>query len=143
MILDQSYETYEKPGLVQSYKVGAVRIWKGAIVVLDKDGYAVPHRDGMSDAPFVGVAGESVDATKGNPGDKSVNVAKSGSFVFHSNVYSPTLKDLGAVAVAQGDAGCRTWHRLAHGLNIGTVVALTTTSTGKPGYRVRIDNFTV
>jgi hypothetical protein len=38
--LTQSFETFEKPGLVVAYKQSNVKIYKGALVAVNSSGYA-------------------------------------------------------------------------------------------------------
>lgn len=142
-MLTKPFETYERPGLVVSYKVAeGTKIYKGALVALNiSHGFLQPLTVA---ARFVGVANETVE-NGGAHGDKSVNVTKCGSFVFKAGAgWTPQQTDIGKPVVAVSD-----WEVAAvpSGDNnmavVGTIVGLEVTSTGEPGVRVRIDNATV
>lgn len=143
--LTQSYETYEKPGLVQSYRMSNVKVWKGGLVGLTATGYVTPMAHGTAGLRFAGVAGESIDNSAGSAGDKSVNVAKSGSFVMKAaSGFAPTVADLGKEVYANSD-----WEvqiataGLTNQYKVGTIVGIESTSTGASGVRVRVDNYSV
>ena len=145
MSLTKAFETYERPGLVVNYKVAAVKIYKGAAVGANALGFIVPMAHGTASLKFVGTANETVDNTGGGSGDKSVNVTKSGSFVFKAAAgFTPVLADVGKEVYATSDWEVQTTNAgLTNSYKVGTVIAPETTSTGQPGYRVRIDNYSV
>lgn len=135
--LTQSYETFEKPGIVASYKMAAVKIYKGSMVGLDLAGYAVPMRDGVL---FIGVASETVDNSTNSAGDKSLNVTKCGSFVFKAaSGFSPERKHIGLPVIPRSD-----WEVGLGGgeTPVGTITGIESTSTGAAGVRIRIDSHT-
>lgn len=143
--LNKAYESFERPGLVVSYRLSNVRVFKGALVGVNASGFLVPMAHGTSGLRFVGVANETVDNSTGSAGARSVNVTKSGSFVCVPIVgVSPTVADLGKVVYANTD-----WEfqiataGLTNQYAIGTVVGFETSSTGQNGARIRIDNHTV
>ena len=143
MPLTTPFETYEKPGLVVSYKLSNVKIYKGALVAVDATGHLIPIAHGTANLKFVGVANETIDNSAGAAGDKSVNVTKSGSFVMKAIAgYVPAIADLGKEVYANTD-----WEvqiataGLTNQYKVGTIVALETTSTGAAGVRVRVDNY--
>lgn len=141
--LAASYETYERPGLVVSYKIAAVKVWKGALLGLDATGYARPMTPSTASMRFVGIANETVDNALGGAGDRSVNTTKTGSFVLKAaSGYTPAIADLGKEAYAASDWEAQVVTTgLTNAYKIGTVVALETTATGAAGIRVRIDNY--
>jgi len=145
MSLSKAFETYERPGLVVSYKVAAVKIFKGAAVGVNGLGYLVPMSHGTASLKFVGTANETVDNSGGSSGDKSANVTKSGSFVMKAaSGFTPVIADVGKEVYAATDWEVQTTNvGLTNSYKVGTVVGPETTSTGQPGYRVRIDNHTV
>ncbi|MBS1715874.1 MAG: hypothetical protein JST30_16220 [Armatimonadetes bacterium] len=145
MSLSKAFETYERPGLVVSYKTAAVKVYKGAAVGVNALGYLVPMSHSTASLKFVGTANETVDNTGGASGDKSVNVTKSGSFVFKAaSGFTPVVADVGKELYAASDWEVQTTNAgLTNSYKVGTVVGPETTSTGQPGYRVRIDNYTV
>ncbi|MBS1707880.1 MAG: hypothetical protein JSS65_04070 [Armatimonadetes bacterium] len=143
--LTKSFETYERPGLVVSYKVSNTKVYKGAAVGVNASGYIVPMAHGTASLKFVGVANDTVDNSSGTAGDKSVNVTKSGSFVYRAMAgFTPTVADLGkeVYAVTDWDVQVAT-AGLTNLYKTGTIVAVETTSTGETGVRVRVDNYSL
>jgi hypothetical protein len=143
--LAQAFETYEKPGLVVSYKLSAANIYKGALVGVNGSGYLAKMDHGTANLKFVGVANETVDNSAGAAGDKSLNVTKSGSFVLKAvSGYTPAIGDLGKEVYANSD-----WEvqisatGLTNTYKVGTIVAIESTSTGVSGVRVRVDNYSL
>jgi len=143
--LTQSYETFEKPGLVVSYKQSNVRIYKGALIAVNASGYAIPIAHGTASLKFVGVANETIDNSAGSAGDKSINLTKSGSFVFKAaSGFAPAVADIGKEVYANTD-----WEvqiatgGLTNQYKVGTIVAIENTSTGAAGVRVRVDNYSL
>ena len=142
--LSSAYEAYEKPGLVISYKLSNVKVYKGALLGANASGYLVPMAHGTANLKFVGVANETVDNSAGNAGDRSVNVTKSGSFVFKAvSGFAPAQADIGKELYANTDwelqiatAGLTTQYK------VGRIVSLETTSTGASGIRCRVDDYT-
>lgn len=143
--LTQSYENYERPGLVVAYKMAAVKAWKGGLVGIDATGYLRPMDPSVAGMRFMGIANETVDNAAGAPGDKTLNVTKTGSFVMKAAAgYAPAIADLGRETYAASD-----WEAspssagLANPMKVGTIVAVESTATGANGVRVRIDNHSV
>ena len=142
--LIQSYETFEKPGLVASYKLSNVKVYKGALLALNSSGFLIPMAHGTASLKFPGVANETVDNSAGAAGDKSVNVTKSGSFVFKAaSGFSPAQADIGSEVYANTDWEVQvSTTGLTNQYKVGRIVAIETTSTGASGVRVRVDNYT-
>jgi hypothetical protein len=145
MSLTKPFETYEKPGLVVSYRLSNVKIYKGALVGVNSSGYLVPMAHGTANLKFVGVANETVDNAAGSAGDRSLNVTKCGSFVMKAvGGFTPAVADLGKEVYANND-----WEvqiatgGLTNQYKVGTIVHIETTSTGVAGVRVRIDNYSL
>ncbi len=143
--LTQAFETFERPGIVMSYKQAAVKIYKGAIVALNAAGYVQPMAHGTANLKFVGVANETVDNTAGAAGDKSVTITKTGSFVFKAVAgFNPAITDLGKEVYANTDWEVQAATAgLTNQYKIGTIVTTETTSGGLSGVRVRVDNYSV
>lgn len=143
--LTSAYETFEKPGLVASYKVSNVKIYKGSLVGVNTSGYLVSMDHGTASLKFVGVANETIDNSAGSAGDKSVNVTKSGSFVFKAvSGFNPTVADLGKEVYANTNWEVQVATAgLTNQFKVGTLGAVETTSTGVTGVRVRVDNYTL
>lgn len=143
--LTQAFETYEKPGLVVSYKLSAAKLFKGAMVGVNASGYLAKMDHATASLKFVGVANETIDNSAGAAGDKSLNVTKSGSFVLKAaSGYAPAIADIGKEVYSNSD-----WEvqistvGLTNQYKIGTITALESTSTGVSGIRVRIDNYSL
>ncbi len=99
--LTANYDAERKDGILVAYKVAArTVIYKGAMVCLNRAGYAVPAADEPA-LTFVGVAYERGDNAAGDDGDVSARVWKDGSFRVAMN--SPKLEDLGAAAYVVDD----------------------------------------
>lgn len=143
--LTKPYEAYERPGLVVSYKLAPVKVYKGALVGVDADGWLRPLTHGTADLKFVGVANETVDNSGGSAGDKAVNVTKSGSFVLKAaSGFAPAQSDLGKEVYVNTDWEVQTSSAgLTNLYKVGTIVATEMTSTGQAGVRVRTDDYTV
>lgn len=143
--LTQSYETFERPGIVVAYKQAAVKLYKGALVGVNSSGFATSMSHATASLKFVGVANETGDNSAGAAGDKTMPVTKSGCFVFKAGSgFTPAASDLGKEVYANSDwevqivtTGLTTQYK------VGTIVGIETTSTGSAGVRVRIDNYTV
>lgn len=143
--LTQSFETFEKPGLVVAYKQSNVKIYKGALVAVNSSGYAIPIAHGTASLKFVGVANETIDNAAGSAGDKSINLTKSGSFVFKAaSGFTPAIADIGKEVYANSDWEVQiSTGGLTNQYKVGTIAALENTSTGAAGVRVRVDNYSL
>lgn len=143
--LRASYDPYERPGFVIPYGVAKVKVWKGGLVGVDATGYVRPLDPAVPGMRFLGVANETVDNTGGEPGTRTVNVTKTGSFVLKAAPgYRPTLSELGLEAYAASDWEASSSDRgLENVYPVGTIVGLEENATRTPGIRVRIDNHSV
>lgn len=141
--LTKPYESFERPGLVTAYKMASIKIYKGALVGVNSSGLAVAMAHGTASLRFVGIANETVDNTA-NSG-KTLNVTKSGSFVFAPYTgYTPAAADVGAEIYGVTDWEVQlSTSGLTNAYKVGTVTALEKTSTGASGVRVRIDKHSV
>lgn len=139
--LTTAYETFERPGLVVSYQLSNVQVFKGSALGVNASGFVVPMAHGTADLVFVGFANESVDNSGGSAGDLSINVSKAGSFVVKAvSGYSPAQADVGQVVYANTDWEVQvSTSGLTNQYAIGTIVAIESTATGQSGVRIRID----
>jgi predicted RecA/RadA family phage recombinase len=81
-VLTENYDAQGKAGALVSYPVaGSTHIYKGSLVCVNSEGYAVPGAD-SADYAFVGVAYEETNNTSGSAGDRRVRLLKTGSFVY-------------------------------------------------------------
>jgi len=81
-VLTENYDAQGKAGALVSYPVaGTTHIYKGSLVCVNSDGYAVPGAD-SADYAFVGVAYEETNNASGSAGDRRVRLLKTGSFVY-------------------------------------------------------------
>jgi hypothetical protein len=141
--LNKPYENFEKPGLVVSYKLADVKVYKGALLGLNASGFAVPMDHGTASLKFIGVANETVDNSVGSAGDKSVNVTKSGSFVYLPNSFTAVQADLGKEVYSLNDNELRlSTSGLTNLYKVGRITSLETASNGASGVRIRIDGYT-
>lgn len=145
MALSKPFENFERPGLVVSYKVSNVKIYKGALVAVNAAGFAVPVSHSTAGLKPVGVANETVDNLAGPAGAKSLSVTKAGAFVFKAaSGFAPAQADLGKEVYALTDWEVQVATTgLTNQYKVGTIVALEAASTGQSGVRVRIDNHCV
>ncbi|HRF61138.1 MAG TPA: hypothetical protein PLH94_14640 [Fimbriimonadaceae bacterium] len=143
--LSQAYESFEKPGLVVSYKASAAKLYKGSLIGVNAGGFAARMDHAVANLKFVGVANETVDNASGAAGDKVLNMTKSGSFVMKAaSGFTPAQADIGKEVYANTDWEVQvSTSGLTNQYKVGTIVGLETTSTGATGVRVRIDNHTV
>jgi len=141
--LANAYETFEKPGIVTSYKMSNVKIFKGALVGVNASGYLVSMAHGTANLKFVGVANETVDNSAGSAGDKSLNVTKSGAFVYKAaSGFVPAQADIGKELYANSDWEVQiSASGLTNSYKVGRIMALESTSTGVAGVRLRIDDY--
>lgn len=79
--LTANFDAERKDGVLVCYKVAAAtKIYKGAMVAVNADGYAVPAADAAG-LKFVGYAYEPADNSAGAAGDAVLRVWKDGSFL--------------------------------------------------------------
>jgi hypothetical protein len=113
-----------KDGVIVSFKMAAVKIFKGAMVGMADEtlvsvpdtGYVTNLATGTTNAMlFVGVAEEAVDNSGGSAGDKSIKVRRTGRFVFSKSsagqgdvgreFYASSNQDLATVATKNAKVG--------------------------------------
>lgn len=87
-------EAKRKDGKLISYPMAAVRIPKGALVSINTSGYATNASDAAGEK-FAGVAYETVDNSAGAPGDVSIRVETTGTFVFVDGGANGAQTDVG------------------------------------------------
>jgi hypothetical protein len=86
---------------VISFKLGAVKVYKGAMGSKRADGYVYPSRSGTATDVFVGVFEETIDNSGGAAGDKSALVRRTGRYQFAKT--SAVIADLAAAVYASDD----------------------------------------
>ncbi len=134
------HETARSDGKLISVPVAAsTKIYKGSMVTLDADGYAVFATVGAS-LPFAGVAYETVDNSTGSDGDMTVRVETTGVFSFSTTsaaedwkgktVYLDSSDTGSPIKVVDSDPGDTA-------LTVGVVVQVPSADT----VRVRIDGY--
>jgi hypothetical protein len=143
--LTQSYEAFEKPGLVVSYKASNVDLFKGALIGVNASGHCVPMAHGTANLKFLGVANENCANATGSAGGKSFTVTKSGSFVYKAaSGYTPAAGDIGKEVYSNTDNEVQISSAgLTNAYKVGTIIGLETPASGGLGVRIRIDNYTV
>lgn len=102
MALTADRDTQRKDGNVESYPMGAVKIYKGDLVMINSSGYAIPGADTAS-CVFVGVAREQVDNSAGAAGDKNIEVWRKGAFLFA--IAAATIASVGLVVYCEDGGG--------------------------------------
>lgn len=145
MALNKPFETFERPGLVVSYKLAASKVYKGSNLAVNATGFAVPISHSGTGYKYLGVANETLDNSTGAAGDKSVNVTKSGTFVFKAaSGYTPVQADIGKEVYAVTDWEVQVATAgLTNLYKVGTIVGVESTSSGQAGVRVRVGNYTL
>lgn len=139
--LTTPYETFERPGLVISYKMSNVKIFKGSFVAVNASGYLVSLAHGTNSFVFVGMANETIDNSDGTAGDREMNVSKVGSVVVKAiSGFTPAQSDVGKEVYANTDWEVQTsTSGLTNQYKVGSIVAIESTGTGNAGVRIRID----
>jgi hypothetical protein len=143
--LSAAFEAFEKPGLVVSYQLSNIKIYKGAMAAINASGYVIPITHATANLKFAGIANETIDNSAGAAGDKRVNLSKSGSYVFKAAAgFTPAITDLGKEVYASSDWEVQVSATgLTNAYKVGTLTAIETTSTGSAGVRVRVDNYSL
>lgn len=103
-------------GELVAVKLAAVKVYKGALLTFNSDGYADV---GDSNERFAGVAAETVDNSGGAAGDKEVRVWRRG--VVSVGCSAATQADVGKLAYVSDDQTV-TFTPSAGAIPIGTVV---------------------
>ncbi len=140
--LTAPYEVKYKQSVVVAYPVaGNTTLYKGALVGLNSNGYAVPMNHSTASLKFVGIAEETVKNSGGN-GEALVRVVKSGSGVYQVPPLTGQA-DIGkdVYAVTDNEVQVNTTG-LTNIYVVGTAISLEVTPSGATGLRVRIDNHT-
>jgi len=130
-VLTENYDAQGKAGALVSYPVaGTTHIYKGSLVCVNSDGYAVPGAD-SADYAFVGVAYEETNNTSGSAGDRRVRLLKTGSFVYSKE--DAQQSDLGKLMYLSDDNTVA--DSTSHSVPAGIVVEVPNSSQ----VRLRID----
>ncbi len=124
-----------------AYALSNVKVYKGAALGVNASGYAIPMAHGTANLIFIGVANETVDNSGGSAGDKTINVTKSGSFVFKAiSGLTPAQADVGKEVYANTDWEIQiSTSGLTNQYKLGTIVAIESTATGQAGVRIRLN----
>ncbi len=116
--LTENFDAERKDGILVIYQVaGGATVYKGAMVGLDADGFAVPAADAAG-MLFVGYAYEKADNADGADGDLSVRVWKDGSFLAAKS--AAVRSDLGKAAYIVDDNTVAL--TTSHSILAGTIV---------------------
>jgi len=142
--IQRPFQTYERPGLVVSYKMAVGTIYEGHLVGLNDKGLAYALTSSSpSNTKFIGVAAENKICDKG--GSVEINVTKAGAFVFQScNLYDDIGQNPQEIMGHEMTAFDSTTvgYTDKPGVKVGTLVKIEQASTGKPGFRIRIERHT-
>ncbi len=128
-------EAKRKDGEVIAYPIAAVKIPKGALVNINASGFATNAADAAGET-FAGVAYETVDNSAGSPGDASIRVCTTGTFVFVDGGANGAQTDVGAefhVVDNQTVTDAATTNDLVCGVAVESISATSV--------RIRIDRY--
>jgi hypothetical protein len=132
--LSASYEAQRREGELISYKVAAsTTIYKGALVCLNTDGYAVPAADTQG-LIFIGVAYEDGDNSAGTDGAIKGRVLKTGTYLIAKA--SAAQADLGTVMCIADD------NTVAADTTNDIPAGVAVEAPDSAHLRIRIDNYT-
>jgi len=115
-----------------SYKMGAEKIYKGTMCMINAAGYCVQISDTATGDSFAGVAAETVDNSAGSAGDKRIDVWRTGVFRFkHAGA---AITDMGLMAYASlgvADAGqtVKSATEGTHAMMVGKIVGMSADSS--------------
>jgi hypothetical protein len=120
-----------------------VKIYKGSLAVI-RDGLIRPADKGLSVLGFAGVAVETADTISSDK-PRSCLIAKTGAFVFKADdSFTPKQEHVGMMAFASSDWEVTVSPDLGwEWIEVGTITAIESTSTGQSGVRIRIDKVTI
>lgn len=128
-------EAKRKDGEIIAYPMAAVKIPKGALVVINTSGFATNATD-TAGVRFAGVAYETVDNSAGAAGDQSIRVETTGTFVFTDGGGNGAQADIG-VEFKVSDNQTVTDAATTNNIKAGVAVeSLSATSV-----RIRIDRY--
>ena len=128
-------ESRRKDGQVIRYPMAAVKIPKGALVNINSSGYATNATDASGET-FAGVAYETVDNSAGSPGDLSIRVQTTGTFVFVDGGANGAQTDVGVafhIVDNQTITDASTTNNLVAGVAVESISAASV--------RIRIDRY--
>lgn len=118
---DKKREVSGTPLGIKIPVAGSTTIYKGALVVLDAGGDAVPATD-ASGLPFMGVAAETVDNSGGSDGDKTIVVER--GHVELLNHSALVAADRGKNVVVSDDNTVTDANAATNDLKVGTLIDL-------------------
>lgn len=110
--LTAAYDAKRKDGQLIAYPMAAVKIYKGALVIVTSATGFVSTGSDAAGVGFVGVAYETVDNTAGAAGGANIRLQKTGEYIYT------------AVGAAQTDVG-----KTAYLVSDGTVQTAATTNS--------------
>jgi len=127
-----------------SLKIGAEKIYKGTMCMINAAGFCVQVADTATGDCFAGVAAETVDNSAGSAGDLSINVWLTGTFTFkhagaaRTDVGLPAFASLGVVDAGQT---VKSATEGTHAMMVGKIVGVSAESSATR-VRVCIDGYT-
>lgn len=126
---DRDTKIIAKPSL-KGYPVAAsTTIYKGGMVCLDGDGYAVPAADDSAYSMVIGVADEQVDNSSGSDGDKDVRVRSGEIYDFVAS--SITQAMVGTTMYVVDDQTIDDSAGVTHDVIAGVLVEYVSATNGK------------
>lgn len=133
-----AFDTERSQGDVVSLKMGAEKIYKGTMCMINAAGFCVQISDTATGDCFAGIAAETVDNSAGSAGDKSINVFRTGEFTMkhagaaRTDVGLPAYASLG---VADAGQTVKSATEGTHAMMVGKIVGVSAESSAT---RVRI-----
>jgi hypothetical protein len=140
----QAFDTERSEGQLVNFKMGAEKIYKGTMCMVNAAGFVVQVSDTATGDCFAGVAAETVDNSAGSAGDKVINLWQSGVFTFkhagaaRTDVGLPAFASLG---VADAGQTVKSSTEGTHAMMVGKIVGVSAESSATR-VRVRIDGYT-
>jgi len=140
----QAFDVQRSQGDIVEFAMGAEKIYKGTICMINAAGFCVQVSDTATGDCFAGVAAETVDNASGNAGDKTIKVWQTGEFTFKHAGAARTDVGLPAfVSLGVADAGqtVKSSTEGTHAMMVGKIVNVSA-ETSALRVRVRIDGYT-
>ena len=128
-------ESKRKDGQLIAYPMAAVKIPRGTLVNIGCDGYAKNAESRLGEK-FAGLAYETVDNSEGEPGDLSIRVETTGTFLLVDFNGDGDQKDVGKEFTIIDN------QTVTDGINLDAItVGIAVESVSKTCVRIRIDKF--
>lgn len=125
--LAKDSEVVQKESGLLSFKMAAVKLFKGCIAKINAAGY-LDHATAESGAVFAGIVTGAVDNSAGSAGDKEARVFTKGVFLLTTNGSALTIADVGSKVYASDSATCSIV-QASNEVEIGKIVEVVSTTS--------------